>query len=61
MSRGIFDRTALVVVGLITAAAIAVPVLNLAVPPGSPFHVSITSCRSSANISASRCSRSRST
>jgi urea transport system permease protein len=40
MSRGIFDRTALVVVGLITAAAIAVPVLNLAVPPGSPFHVS---------------------
>jgi urea transport system permease protein len=40
MSRGIFDRTALVVLALIAAAAIAVPVLNLAVPPGSPFHVS---------------------
>ncbi|HEX2555031.1 MAG TPA: urea ABC transporter permease subunit UrtC [Microvirga sp.] len=40
MSRGIVDRTAFVVLALIAAAAIAVPVLNLAVPPGSPFHVS---------------------
>src|SRR5687768_2528035 len=40
MSRGLFDRTALVVLALIAAAAIAVPVLNIAVPPGSPFHVS---------------------
>ena len=40
MSRGLVDRTTLVVLALIAAAAIAVPVLNLAVPPGSPFHVS---------------------
>ncbi len=40
MSRAVFDRTALVVLALIVATAVAVPVLNLAVPPGSPLHIS---------------------
>jgi urea transport system permease protein len=40
MSRGVIDRTSLIVLALVLGAAIVVPVLNLAVPPGSPFHVS---------------------
>jgi urea transport system permease protein len=40
MSRAVFDRTALVVLALIVATAVAVPVLNLAVPAGSPLHIS---------------------
>src|ERR671921_788409 len=40
MSRGIIDRTSLVVLALVLGAAIVVPILNLAVPAGSPFHVS---------------------
>ena len=40
MSRAVFDRTAVVVLALIVATAVAVPVLNLAVPAGSPLHIS---------------------
>src|SRR5215217_4960744 len=40
MSRAVFDRTALVVLALIAATAVAVPVLNLAAPAGSPLHIS---------------------
>jgi urea transport system permease protein len=40
MSRGVIDRTSLIVLALVLGAAIVVPVLNLAVPAGAPFHVS---------------------
>jgi len=40
MSRGVIDRTTLIVLALVLGAAIVVPVLNLAVPAGSPFHLS---------------------
>jgi urea transport system permease protein len=40
MSRGVIDRTSLIVLALVLGAAIVVPVLNLAVPAGSPLHVS---------------------
>jgi urea transport system permease protein len=36
----LLDRTSTVFLILLLAGAVAVPVLNLAVPPGSPFHVS---------------------
>ena len=40
MSRAVYDRTTLVVLALIVATAVAVPALNLAVPAGSPLHIS---------------------
>jgi urea transport system permease protein len=36
----LLDRTSMVFLALLLAGAVAVPVLNLAVGPGSPFHVS---------------------
>ncbi len=38
--RGLLDRTTLVALALIAAAAVLVPVLNLALPAASPFHLS---------------------
>jgi urea transport system permease protein len=40
MTTGLLDRTSKVFLVLVLGAAVLVPVLNLAVPPGSPFHVS---------------------
>jgi urea transport system permease protein len=40
MRSGILDRTSKVFLALVLGAAVLVPVLNLAVPVGSPFHVS---------------------
>ncbi len=37
---GVLDRTSQVFLVLVLGAAVLVPVLNLAVPPGSPLHVS---------------------
>ena len=33
------DRGGQILVGLLVVAIVAVPILNLAVPPSSPFHV----------------------
>jgi urea transport system permease protein len=40
MSRGVIDRTTLVVLALVLGAAVVVPALNLAVSAASPFHLS---------------------
>jgi urea transport system permease protein len=40
MTRSVFDRTSVVFLALVLAAAVLVPVLNLVVPPTSPFHLS---------------------
>jgi urea transport system permease protein len=40
MISGVLDRTAQAFVALTLGAAVLVPILNLAVPVGSPFHVS---------------------
>ena len=40
MTGGLLDRTSTVFLALVLGAAVLVPLLNLAVPPGSPFHVS---------------------
>ncbi|HEU0221331.1 MAG TPA: urea ABC transporter permease subunit UrtC, partial [Paracoccaceae bacterium] len=40
MMSGVLDRTSQVFLVLVLGAAVLVPALNLAVPPGSPFHVS---------------------
>jgi urea transport system permease protein len=40
MRSGLLDRTSTVFLALVLGAAVLVPVLNIAVPPGSPFHVS---------------------
>ncbi len=40
MTSGLLDRTSKVFLVLVLGAAVLVPVLNLAVPPTSPFHVS---------------------
>ena len=40
MTSGFLDRTSRVFLVLVLGAAVLVPVLNLAVPVGSPFHVS---------------------
>jgi urea transport system permease protein len=37
---GLFDRTSTVFLALVLGAAVLIPVLNLAVPASSPFHVS---------------------
>ncbi|RDI60810.1 urea ABC transporter permease subunit UrtC [Microvirga subterranea] len=38
--QSVFDRQSIVVLSLLAATAVLVPVLNVSVPPGSPFHVS---------------------
>jgi urea transport system permease protein len=40
MTSGLLDRTSKVFLVLVLGAAVLVPVLNLTVPPTSPFHVS---------------------
>jgi urea transport system permease protein len=40
MTSGLLDRTGWVFLTLVLGAAVLVPALNLAVPAGSPFHVS---------------------
>jgi urea transport system permease protein len=40
MTGGLLDRTSKAFLVLVLGAAVLVPVLNLALPPGSPFHVS---------------------
>jgi urea transport system permease protein len=40
MTGGLLDRTSKVFLVLVLGAAVLVPLLNLALPPGSPFHVS---------------------
>jgi urea transport system permease protein len=40
MSGGLLDRTSRVFLVLVLGAAVLVPLLNLALPPTSPFHVS---------------------
>jgi urea transport system permease protein len=40
MTRLFSDRTAAIFIALVLAAAMLVPVLNTAVPPGSPLHLS---------------------
>jgi len=40
MSGGLLDRTSKVFLVLVLGAAVLVPLLNLALPPTSPFHVS---------------------
>jgi urea transport system permease protein len=40
MRSGLLDRTSTVFLALVLGAAVLVPLLNLAVPVGSPFHVS---------------------
>jgi len=40
MTSGLLDRTSTVFLVLVLGAAVLVPLLNLAVPAGSPFHVS---------------------
>jgi urea transport system permease protein len=40
MTSGLLDRTSKVFLVLVLGAAVIVPLLNMAVPPGSPFHVS---------------------
>lgn len=39
-TQPIFDRQSIVVLSLLAATAVLVPVLNVVVPPGSPFHIS---------------------
>jgi urea transport system permease protein len=40
MTSGLLDRTSKVFLVLVLGAAVIVPILNMAVPPTSPFHVS---------------------